>query len=90
MKLNREPSSSAAHWAHRPYVLPGKYVLPLVSTEDMGIQPPRGMLFITLVEATDVRARATCSCVLALHCTARFASGAKPQSYGRGPPARMI
>ncbi len=80
MKPNHEPSSSAAHWAHRPYVLPGKFVLPLVSPEDMGIQPPRGMLFVTLVEATDVRARASCSCAFALHCTARFASGAKPHN----------
>ncbi|KAK9836322.1 hypothetical protein WJX81_005293 [Elliptochloris bilobata] len=38
----------------RPYVLPGKYVLPLVAPEDMGIQPPKGMLFVTLVAATDV------------------------------------
>ncbi len=45
----------------RPYVLPGKYVLPLVSPEDMGMQPPRGMLFVTLVEASDVRASAACA-----------------------------
>ena len=40
-------------------MLPGKYVLPLVAPEDMDMQPPKGVLFVTLVAATDVRARAT-------------------------------
>lgn len=42
----------------RPYVLPGRYVLPLVAPEDMDMQPPKGVLFVTLIAATDVRARA--------------------------------
>jgi len=49
-------------------VLPGKYVLPLVSPEDMGMQPPRGMLFVTLVEASDVRASAACAAGFASPC----------------------
>lgn len=40
-------------------MLPGKYVLPLVAPEDMDMQPPKGVLFVTLIGATDVRARAT-------------------------------
>ena len=40
-------------------MLPGKYVLPLVAPEDMDMQPPKGVLFVTLIAATDVRARAT-------------------------------
>ena len=40
-------------------MLPGKHVLPLVAPEDMDMQPPKGVLFVTLVAATDVRARAT-------------------------------
>ena len=35
----------------RPYVLPGKYVLPLVAPEDMDMQPPKGVLFVTLIAA---------------------------------------
>ena len=40
-------------------MLPGKYILPLVAPEDMDMQPPKGVLFMTLFAATDVRARAT-------------------------------
>ena len=38
----------------RPYVLPESFVLPLVDSSDLGIEKPQGMVFVNLIEATDV------------------------------------
>lgn len=38
---------------HRPYVLPDKYVVPLTDS-DLGIQVPKGILFVHLLEAQNV------------------------------------
>jgi hypothetical protein len=38
---------------HRPYVLPDSYVVPLTDSP-LGIQPPRGILFVHLLEAEGV------------------------------------
>ena len=37
----------------RPYVLPDKYVVPLTDSE-LGIQMPKGILFVHLLEAEHV------------------------------------
>lgn len=39
---------------HRPYVLPESFVWPLVDVASLGIEKPQGMLFIKLLEATNV------------------------------------
>lgn len=38
---------------YRPYVLPDKYVVPLTDSP-LGIQTPRGILFVHLLEAEGV------------------------------------
>ena len=37
----------------RPYVLPDKYTLKLTDAE-LGIETPKGILFVTLIEASNV------------------------------------
>lgn len=39
---------------HRPYVLPERYVWPLVEGDLGSIDQPAGMLFVTVVKATGV------------------------------------
>ena len=39
--------------AYRPYVLPDKYVLKLTDAE-LGVETPKGILFVRLLEATNV------------------------------------
>ena len=38
---------------YRPYVLPDKYVVKLTDAE-LGVDPPKGILFVKLIEASNV------------------------------------
>lgn len=38
---------------YRPYVLPDKYVVKLTDAE-LGVDPPQGILFVKLIEASNV------------------------------------
>ena len=40
-------------WVYRPYVLPDKYVVKLTDAE-LGVEPPQGILFVKLIEASNV------------------------------------
>ena len=42
------------HCHGRPYVLPQAFVYPLVDSTHLGIEKPEGMVFVKLIEATNV------------------------------------
>ena len=72
-------------------MLPGKLVLPLVAPEDMDMQPPKGVLFVTLIAATDVRARATRPGGFAPFCYfLPLPACLQPQMCWQGLHARML
>ena len=53
------PPSMPSRWRKRgcrgcrPYVLPDKYVVKLTDAE-LGVEPPKGILFVKLIEASNV------------------------------------